>query len=65
MKLIADGIRKSFDKKEVLKGASFTFEQGRIYVLLGIVVCIFTVLYVAAALVLTYRLAPKTFRLRK
>ena len=35
MKLIADGIRKSFDKKEVLKGASFTFEQGRIYALLG------------------------------
>ncbi len=33
--------------------------------LFGIVVCIFTVLYVAAALVLTYRLAPKTFRLRR
>ncbi len=33
--------------------------------LFGIVVCVFTVLYVAAALVLTYRLAPKTFRLRR
>jgi len=35
MKLIAEEIRKSFDNKEVLKGASFTFEQGRIYALLG------------------------------
>ena len=35
MKLIADSIHMSFDKKEVLKGASFTFEQGKIYALLG------------------------------
>lgn len=35
MKLIAKGIYKKFDKKEVLKGASFTFEKGKIYGLLG------------------------------
>lgn len=35
MKLILDDIRKSFDKKEVLRGASFTFETGNIYGLLG------------------------------
>jgi len=35
MKLIAENIIKSFDKKEVLRGASFTFEQGKIYALLG------------------------------
>ena len=35
MRLTAEDIRMSFDKKEVLKGASFTFEQGKIYALLG------------------------------
>ena len=35
MKLVIDHLQKSFDKKEVLKGATFTFEQGRIYGLLG------------------------------
>ena len=35
MKLVIDGLEKRFDKKEVLKGATFTFEQGRIYGLLG------------------------------
>ncbi len=35
MKLIVSDIRKSFEKKEVLRGASFTFEQGKIYGLLG------------------------------
>lgn len=35
MKLIIHDIRKQFDKKEVLKGASFTFEKGKIYGLLG------------------------------
>ena len=35
MKLILEGIEKSFDQKQVLKGASFTFEQGKIYGLLG------------------------------
>lgn len=35
MKLIVDNIVKSFDKKEVLKNASFTFEKGKIYGLLG------------------------------
>lgn len=35
MKLIVDGICKKFEKKEVLKGASFTFEKGKIYGLLG------------------------------
>lgn len=35
MKLILNELKKSFDKKEVLRGASFTFETGKIYGLLG------------------------------
>ena len=35
MKLILKDIKKNFDKKEVLRGASFTFETGKIYGLLG------------------------------
>ena len=35
MKLIAENIRMTYDKKEVLKGASFSFAQGKIYALLG------------------------------
>lgn len=35
MRLIIQDVKKSFDQKEVLKGASFTFEQGKIYGLLG------------------------------
>jgi ABC-2 type transport system ATP-binding protein len=35
MKLILEDMKKSFEKKEVLKGASFTFETGKIYGLLG------------------------------
>ena len=35
MKLILESIEKSFNEKEVLKGASFTFETGLIYGLLG------------------------------
>lgn len=35
MRLVIKNLKKSFDKKEVLKGASFTFEQGKIYGLLG------------------------------
>ena len=35
MRLVIEGLEKRFDKKEVLKGATFTFEQGRIYGLLG------------------------------
>lgn len=35
MKLILKNIKKSFDSKEVLKDASFCFEQGRIYGLIG------------------------------
>jgi ABC-2 type transport system ATP-binding protein len=35
MQLKLNGIRKSFDSKEVLKDVSFTFEQGKIYGLLG------------------------------
>lgn len=35
MKLVLDGVKKSFEKKEVLKGATFTFETGKIYGLLG------------------------------
>ena len=35
MQLILDQITKSFGTKQVLKGASYTFEQGKIYGLLG------------------------------
>ena len=35
MRLITEDIHVSYDKKEVLKGATFTFEQGKIYALLG------------------------------
>lgn len=35
MELILNDIRKSFGEKEVLKGASFRFEKGKIYGLLG------------------------------
>lgn len=35
MQLILENIKKSFDSKEVLRGVSFTFEQGKIYGLLG------------------------------
>lgn len=35
MELILKEVKKSFGEKEVLKGASFTFEKGKIYGLLG------------------------------
>ncbi len=35
MNLIINDIYKNFEKKEVLKGASFTFKKGKIYGLLG------------------------------
>lgn len=35
MELVLNEIKKSFEKKEVLKGATFTFETGKIYGLLG------------------------------
>lgn len=35
MKLVIRDIHKQFEKKEVLKGATFTFEDGKIYGLLG------------------------------
>lgn len=35
MKLIVEDIKKSFDKKEVLKGCTYEFEAGKIYGLLG------------------------------
>lgn len=35
MKLVLQNIKKSFDGKQVLKGASITFEKGKIYGLLG------------------------------
>lgn len=35
MKLIIENLSKSFGKKEVLNNASFTFEKGIIYALLG------------------------------
>ena len=35
MKLVIENLNKSFDKKEVLKNINFTFENGKIYGLLG------------------------------
>ncbi len=35
MKLRIEDIKKTFGTKEVLKGASYTFEKGKIYALLG------------------------------
>jgi ABC-2 type transport system ATP-binding protein len=35
MKLVLEDVKKSYDKKQVLKKASFTFESGKIYGLLG------------------------------
>lgn len=35
MELILSNVHKSFDTKKVLDGASFTFEKGKIYALLG------------------------------
>lgn len=35
MRLAVQELKKSFGEKEVLKGASFSFEQGKIYGLLG------------------------------
>ena len=35
MKLIVDEVFKQFDSKKVLEGATFTFEEGKIYGLLG------------------------------
>ena len=35
MKLVVDQLQKRFETQEVLRGASFTFEQGKIYGLIG------------------------------
>lgn len=35
MKLVIQNVKKSFDKKEVLKNINFSFEKGKIYGLLG------------------------------
>lgn len=35
MRLILEDLKKNFDKKKVLQGATFAFEQGKIYGLLG------------------------------
>ena len=35
MKLVIKNMKKNFEKKEVLKDVNFTFEQGKIYGLLG------------------------------
>lgn len=35
LRLVLEGVDKSFDGKSVLRGASFRFEQGKIYGLLG------------------------------
>ena len=34
-KLVIEGLKKNFGKKEVLKDINFTFEEGKIYGLLG------------------------------
>ena len=49
-KLVIKDLRKNFENKEVLNGASKTFEKGKIYVLV--------------ALVLVSKFAPKTFWIR-
>ena len=35
MRLVIEGLTKNFDKKEVLRGIDFSFEEGKIYGLLG------------------------------
>ncbi len=35
MKLVIKNLKKSFEKKEVLKDINFEFEKGKIYGLLG------------------------------
>ena len=35
MKFIIEHLEKDFDKKEVLRDIDFTFEEGKIYGLLG------------------------------
>jgi ABC-2 type transport system ATP-binding protein len=35
MRLVIEDLHKNFDKKQVLKGIDFTFEEGKIYGLLG------------------------------
>ena len=35
MKLVVKNLKKSFEKKEVLKDINFEFEKGKIYGLLG------------------------------
>ncbi len=35
MKLVLENVVKSYEKKQVLKGATFSFEKGKIYALLG------------------------------
>lgn len=35
MKLIIENIEKSFDQNHVLRGASYTFEEGKIYSIIG------------------------------
>jgi len=35
MRLVIEGLTKNFDKKEVLRGINFSFEEGKIYGLLG------------------------------
>lgn len=35
MNLVIDGLYKEYGKKQVLKGVSFTFQEGKIYSVLG------------------------------
>ena len=35
MRLVIEGLTQNFDKKEVLRGINFSFEEGKIYGLLG------------------------------
>ena len=57
MKLVVENLKKSFEKKEVVKDINFEFEKGKIYGLLCIAYCLIS-------LFLAYKYAPKTFKLR-
>lgn len=70
MDFVIEHLSKSFEKKEVLKDINFTFEEGKIYGLLGrkmfeAMTILFCLLYCVVAFVIVYRIAPKTFKLRQ
>lgn len=70
MDFVIEHLSKSFEKKEVLKDINFTFEEGKIYGLLGrkmfgAMTILFCLLYCVVAFVIVYRIATKTFKLRQ